>query len=461
MLTHKMGEDISMTFQSLHNESVDAVVQRATHVLADLEDRLPNMARLYRDLHQHPELSMQERRNAGIVAQHLRDSGYKVTEGIGKTGVVGLLHNGDGPVVMLRGDIDALPIKEQTGVDYASEVFETTTDGTKVPVMHACGHDMHVACLIATAELLANKSKAWRGTAFICAQPAEETGQGPEVMLKDGLFKRFPRPNLCLGQHVLPLEAGMVGHNAGVIMSASINVDVKLFGKGGHGSAPQVSIDPVIMASSLIMKLQTIRSRELAGNVHAVITIGFVRAGMKHNVISDEAHIGINIRTQSTDVQEQIINAICRMAKAEAQAFCAPKMPEITTSAAFPLTCNSDSIDQRIQAVHTGLLGAEYIIEIPTLMYSEDFSQYGLAGHNHYDGEPVPYCYWVFGGHSQERYNAAPGNTLMAKMPYLPSNHQSNFAPEPEPTLCFGVYALTSAALAYLPATGTYQKNTA
>ncbi len=447
-----------MTIQSLTNESVDVVTQRATHLLAGLEDRLPALGELYRDLHRHPELSMQEHRTAGIVAQHLRDSGYEVTEGIGKTGVVGLLRNGAGPVVMLRGDMDALPIKEQTGVDYASEVFETTSDGRKVPVMHACGHDTHVACLIATAEILANKSEAWRGTAFICAQPAEETGQGAEAMLRDGLFKRFPPPDICLGQHVLPLAAGMVGHNAGVNNSASINVDVRLFGRGGHSSAPQVAIDPVIMASSLIMKLQTIRSRELAGDVPAVITIGFVNAGLKHNVIPDEAHIGLNIRTQSTNVQEQIISAIHRMAEAEALAFRAPRMPDIMTSSEFPLTSNSEPVDQRIHAVHTALLGSKNVVELPTLMTSEDFSQYGRPGPHHYDGDPVPYCVWEFGGHSRERYNAAPGDSLMAKMPYLPSNHQSNFAPDPEPTLRVGVYALTSAALAYLPAAGFVEK---
>lgn len=447
-----------MTFHSLTSESVDEVVQRANHILAGLDESLPSLVELYRDLHRNPELSMQEHRTASIVAQHLRDSGYDVTEGVGKTGVVGLLSNGEGPVVMLRGDMDALPIEEQTGVDYASNVFGTTTDAGKVPVMHACGHDIHIACLIATAEILANKSEQWRGTAFICAQPAEETGQGAEAMLKDGLFKRFPRPALCIGQHVLPLAAGMVGHNAGVILSASINVDVRLFGKGGHGSAPQVAIDPVIMASSLIMNLQTIRSRELAGNVPAVITIGFVNAGMKHNVIPDEAHIGINIRTQSTHIQEQIINSICRKAEAVAKAFSAPKMPEITTSGAFPVTSNTEPLDQRIRDVHTGLLGANQVIEIPTLMYSEDFSQYGLPGNHHYSGEPIPYCIWIFGGHSQERYNAAPGNTFMAKMPYLPSNHQSNFAPDPKPTLRIGIYALTSAALAYLPAAGVVDK---
>ncbi len=320
--------------------------------------------------------------------------------------------------------------------------------------MHACGHDAHVTCLIATAEILANKSKEWRGTVFICAQPAEETGRGAEAMLNDGLFKRFPRPDLCLGQHVMPLAAGTVGHNAGVFMSASINVDVRLFGKGGHGSAPQVAIDPVIMASSLIMKIQTIRSRELAGDVPVVVTIGFVSAGLKHNVIPDEAHIGINIRTQSTNVQEQITSAIRRMAEAEAQAFRAPKMPNITTSSEFPITSNSEPIDQRIRAVHKSLLGSDNIIEVPTIMGSEDFSQYGLPGRHHYDGEPVPYCFWLFGGISQEHYNAAPGNSLMAKLPYIPSNHQPNFAPDPEPTLRVGVYALTSAALAYLPAVG-------
>jgi len=401
---------------------------------------------------------MQEHRTAGVVAQHLRDTSYEVTEGVGQTGVVGVLRNGAGPVVMLRGDMDALPIKEQTGVDYASEAIETTSDGSKVPVMHACGHDVHVTCLIATAEVLAKKQELWKGTVFICAQPAEETGQGAQAMLRDGLFKRFPRPDICLGQHVTPLAAGTIGHNAGVFLSASINVDVRLFGKGGRGSEPELTVDPVIMASSLIMKLQTIRSRELQGDVPAVVTVGFVNAGVRHNVISDEAHIGLNIRTQNTNVQEQIISAIRRMAEAEAHAFRAPTMPVITTSGEIPLTSNSEPIDQRIRAVHTALLGSENVVELPTAMWSEDFSQYGLPGRHHYYGEPIPYCVWLFGGHSRERFNAAPGDSLTAKTPYLPSNHQPNFIPDPEPTLRTGLYALTSAALAYLPATGCVQK---
>jgi hippurate hydrolase len=202
------------------------------------------------------------------------------------------------------------------------------------------------------------------------------------------------------------------------------------------------------------MKLQTIRSRELAGDVRAVITVGFVNSGLKHNVIPDEAHIGLNIRTESTHVQQQIVNAIRRMAVAEAQAFRAPKPPEIITSDAFPLTSNSEPIGQRILAVHRALMGHENVIELPTFMGSEDFSRYGLPGRHHYGGEPVQYCFWFFGGHSRELYNAAPGDTPIAKLSHLPSNHQSNFAPDPEPTLRGGVSALTSASLAYLPATG-------
>ena len=443
-----------MTIQSSAKESIEVVTKRATRVLADLEDRLPALNELYFDLHKHPELSMQEQRTAEILARRLRNAGYEVTEGVGHTGLVGLLRNGVGPVVMLRGDMDALPIKERTGLDYASKAFGTLSDGSSVPIMHACGHDTHMACLIATAEILAKEREAWQGTAFICAQPAEETGQGAEAMLRDGLFTNFPRPDICLGQHVLPLASGMVGHNSGIIMLASINIDVRLFGRGGHGSSPQVTVDPVVMASSLVMKLQTIRSRELAGDVPAVITVGFVNAGVKHNVIPEEAHIGLNLRTQSTIVQQQIIDSIRRMAEAEAEAFRAPKPPEITTSDSVPLTSNNELIDQRIRAVHTALLGPKHIVELPTIMFSEDFSQYGLPGRHHYEGEPIPYCYWVFGGHSQELYDAAPGDTLMAKLSYLPSNHQPTFAPEPESTLRVGVRALTSGALAYLPIAG-------
>ena len=441
-----------MTIQSSAKESIEVVTKRATRVLADLEDRLPALNELYFDLHKYPELSMQEHRTTEILARHLRNAGYEVTEGVGHTGVVGLLRNGVGPVVMLRGDMDALPIKERTGLDYASKAIGTLSDGTSVPIMHACGHDTHMACLIATAEILAKQREAWQGTAFICAQPAEETGQGAEAMLRDGLFTNFPRPDICLGQHVLPLASGMVGHNSGIIMLASINIDVRLFGRGGHGSSPQVTVDPVVMASSLVMKLQTIRSRELAGDVPAVVTVGFVNAGVKHNVIPEEAHIGLNLRTQSTIIQQQIIDSIRRMAEAEAEAFRAPKPPEITTSDSVPLTSNNELIDQRIRAVHTALLGPGHIIDLPTMMFSEDFSQYGLPGHHHYEGESIPYCYWVFGGHSQELYDAAPGDTLMAKLSHLPSNHQPTFAPEPGSTLRVGVSALTSGALAYLPA---------
>src|SRR5215467_756923 len=443
-----------MTIQFNPKESIEIVTKRAFAILSDLEDHLPTLKELYIDLHRHPELSMQEQRTASIVARHLSNAGYEVTESIGHTGVVGLLHNGVGPVVMLRGDMDALPIKEQTGLDYASNAIGTMPDGSSVPIMHACGHDVHITCLIATSEIMSRKRNAWQGTLFICAQPAEEVGHGAENMLRDGLFTKFPRPDICLGQHVLPLATGTVGHNSGTIMGSSINVDVRLFGRGGHGSLPQVSIDPVVMASSLIMKLQTIRSREIAGDVPAVVTVGFVKAGVKHNVIPEEAHIGLNIRTQSSVVQEKIIDSISRMAEAEAMAFRALKPPEITISDWVPLTNNNELAAQRIRSVHQGLLSSKKVVELPTLMISEDFSQYGLPGRHHYDGESIPYCYWGFGGHPQELYDAAPGDSLMAKFLNLPSIHQPTFAPEPKSTIRVGVTALTSAALAYLPGTG-------
>ena len=237
---------------------------------------------------------------------------------------------------------------------------------------------------------------------IICAQPAEETGQGAEALLRDGLFINFPRPDICIGQHVLPLASGMVGHNSGIIMLASINIDVRLFGMGGHGSSPQVTVDPVVMASSLVMKLQTIRSRELAGDVPAVITVGFVNAGVKHNVIPEEAHIGLNL-TYHKHVLLSTRNHrfYTQDGRGRGKAFRAPKPPEITTSDSVPLTSNNELIDQRIRAVHTALLGPKHIVELPTMMFSEDFSQYGLPGRHHYEGEPIPYCYWVFGGHSQ------------------------------------------------------------
>ncbi|MGH9568078.1 MAG: amidohydrolase, partial [Candidatus Angelobacter sp.] len=271
--------------------------QQAQNVLANLGALLPDLESVYKDVHSHPELSMQETRTAGMAAERLRAAGYEVTTGIGETGVVGVLRNGNGPTIMLRADMDALPIREATGLPYASTVTNTDHDGKSVPVMHACGHDMHVSWLIGAATLLARSRNAWRGTLMPLFQPAEETGAGAQAMIDDGLFKRFPKPSAILGQHVMVGSSGVIGTRSGVITSAGDSFAVRMFGRGAHGSMPQSSIDPVIMAAATVLRLQTIVSRELAPTDAAVVTVGSLQAGTKENVIPDEAVIKLNVRT--------------------------------------------------------------------------------------------------------------------------------------------------------------------
>src|SRR5690242_16059787 len=263
-------------------------------VLHDVDGLLPDLEAFYKDVHSHPELSMQETRTAGLAADRLRAAGYDVTTGVGTTGVVGLLRNGDGPTVMLRADMDALPVQEATGLPYASAVTATDRDGNKVPVMHACGHDMPVGWLVGAATLLARARDAWRGTLLAVFQPAEETAEGAQAMIDDGLFARFPKPDVVLGQHVMVGPAGAVAGRTGVITSAADSLHIRLYGRGAHGSMPQASIDPVVMAAATVLRLQTIVSREIAPTESAVVTVGALQAGTKENVIPDEAIIKLN-----------------------------------------------------------------------------------------------------------------------------------------------------------------------
>jgi hippurate hydrolase len=269
----------------------------ADPVLENLDRLLPDLEALYTDVHAHPELSMQETRTAGLAAARLRSAGCEVTTGVGKTGVVGLLRNGEGPTVMLRADMDALPVEEATGLPYASKVRATNREGETVPVMHACGHDMHVAWLVGATTLLARARGAWRGTLMAVFQPAEETAEGARAMIDDGLFDRSPQPSVVLGQHVMVGPAGAIAGRAGVITAAADSLQIRLFGRGGHGSMPQASIDPVVMAAATVMRLQSIVSRELAATEAAVVTVGSLQAGTKENVIPDEAVIKLNVRT--------------------------------------------------------------------------------------------------------------------------------------------------------------------
>ena len=268
--------------------------------LRDLERLLPDLEALYKDVHSHPELSMQETRTAALAADHLRAAGFEVTADVGKTGVVGLLRNGEGPTVMLRADMDALPVEEATGLPYASKITAKDQDGKTVPVGHMCGHDMHVTWLVGATKLLAEAKTRWRGTIMAVFQPGEETAEGAQAMIDDGLFKRFPKPDVVLGQHVMVGPSGTVAGRAGAITSAADSLQIRLFGRGAHGSMPQASIDPVVMAAATVMRLQTIVSREIAAAEAAVVTIGVLQAGTKENVIPDEAIIKLNVRTFST-----------------------------------------------------------------------------------------------------------------------------------------------------------------
>src|SRR6185312_13035777 len=295
---------------------------------ANLPKLLPELEALYTDIHSHPELSTQEQRTAGIAATHLRQAGFEVTTGVGGTGVVGLLRNGEGPTVLLRADMDALPIKETTGLAYASDKTGTDRFGQSTAIAHSCGHDMHVVWLMGATRVLAENRGAWRGTVVAVFQPGEETAQGARAMIADGMVKRFPRPDVTLGQHVMPLPAGRIGWLTGTMLSAGDSWEVTLFGRGGHGSMPQKSIDPVVMSAAAVMRLQTVVAREVAMTDSAVVTVGTLRAGMSENVIPDQALLRLNVRTFKEQVRARVLAAIKRILDSEAAASGAPKPPD-------------------------------------------------------------------------------------------------------------------------------------
>ncbi len=411
-----------------------------TEILLNLDAILPELETIYKDVHAHPELSMQEMRTAGIAANHLKASGFEVTTRVGKTGVVGILRNGDGPTVMLRADMDALPIKEATGLPYASAVTATAPDGKTVPVAHSCGHDMHVACLIGATSLFAKSRDSWRGTLMPVFQPGEETAQGAQAMIDDGLFTRFPKPNVVLGQHVMSLPSGHLDWRTGVVTSAADSLQIRLFGRGAHGSMPEASIDPVVMAASTVMRLQTIVSREVAPTDSAVVTIGVLHAGTKENVIPDEAIIKLNVRTFDEDVRKHVLAAIERIVNAEAAAAGAPKPPEITALDRYSLVTNdADATERVVHAFRRNFPDGSVEQTKPT-MASEDFGCFGAEW-------DAPAVYWFFGGDDPEVFDKAKKDGTLSA---LPTNHNPHFAPVIHPTLETGVKALVVAAHAWL-----------
>src|SRR6266567_530420 len=319
-----------------------------TAILANVDTILPELEAIYKDIHAHPELSMHETRTAKIATNHLKTNGFEVTTGVGQTGVVGILRNGNGPTVMLRADMDALPIKEATGLPYASKMTAKGPDGKIVPVAHSCGHDMHVACLIGASSLFAKNRGSWQGTLMAVFQQGEETAEGAQAMIDDGLFKRFPKPDVVLGQHVMSLPSGHLDWRKGVVTSAADSLQIRMFGRGAHGSMPEASIDPVVMAASTVMRLQTIVSREVAPTDSAVVTIGALQAGTKENVIPDEAVIKLNVRTFDEGVRKHVLAAIERIVNAEAAASGAQRVPEITPLDRYPLNVNDKQASDRV-----------------------------------------------------------------------------------------------------------------
>ncbi|HEX8848836.1 MAG TPA: M20 family metallopeptidase [Gemmatimonadaceae bacterium] len=414
----------------------------ADAILGNLDELLPDLEALYKDVHSHPELSMRESRTAGIAAERLKAAGYEVTTGVGKTGVVGLLRNGDGPTVMLRADMDALPVKEATGLPYASDVTAADGDGHTTPVMHACGHDIHVAWLAGAAALLARHRDAWRGTLMPVFQPGEETAQGAQAMIDDGITKRFPKPDVILGQHVMPIPAGAIASRSGVVTSAGDSFEIRLFGRGAHGSMPQASVDPVVMAASTVMRLQTIVSREVAPTDAVVVTIGALQAGTKENVIPDEAIIKLNVRTFDDAVRTRVLDAIRRIVNAESAAAGAPKPPEIVALDRYRMVQNDPGATRRVIGAFADHFGAERVTETKPTTASEDFGTFGAEW-------KVPSVFWFVGGTDPDLYAKLKSENRLGE---LPTNHNPRFAPIIHPTLETGVQAMVVASQAWLGA---------
>ncbi|MGC2534990.1 MAG: amidohydrolase [Candidatus Sulfotelmatobacter sp.] len=389
----------------------------------------PDAHALYLDIHQNPELSSHETQTAAKLAGRLRGLGYEVTEHVGGTGIVAILKNGAGPTVMLRTELDALPVEEKTGLPYASKVHAKDDAGHEVPVMHACGHDLHMASIIGTAAIMAHSKDTWHGTLMLIGQPAEETILGAKGMIDDGLFTRFPKPDVLVTLHVgNGLPAGQVGVTPGVMSTNADSLRITIYGKGGHGSAPHTAIDPIVIAARTILALQTIVSREVKPGEMAVVTVGYIQAGTKNNIIPDQAELGLTVRTFKADVRKQVLAAITRITKAEAEAGGAPRPPLIEHYEATDSVYNDPALAERMRGVLESALGKNNVITEPPATASEDFSYFVEQG--------IPGFYFGLGGADPEKLAQAKAAGTM-----LPSNHSPLFAPDVDPALHTGITA--------------------
>lgn len=396
----------------------------------DLDDTMTQRMRdLYTELHAHPELSMQEHDTARLIAGRLEGLGIETFSCAG-TGVVGVMRNGEGPVVAFRADTDGLPVEENTGLEYASAATGVLPDGTTVPVMHACGHDTHITAALTTAELLAGAKDSWAGAVVFIFQPGEELAVGAKAMVDDGLWDRAPRPEIVYGQHVMPQRAGTVHVSRGTAMAMADSWKVTVHGRGGHGSQPQDTTDPIVLAAHMVVRIQTIVSREVDPRDSAVVTIGSFHSGLKENIIPATAEFTLNVRSFKPEVRDKVLDGILRIIHAEAEASGAAE-PDIAEISTFPQCYNDPGPAEAALNVLRRELGEENVEESQPLMGSEDF---GTLAH----AIGVPSVYWFFGGHPPEMFDPESK---------VPSNHSPEFAPVMEPTLSTGVRAAMAAIL--------------
>lgn len=383
----------------------------------------------YKWLHAHPELSMTETETRDFIYQQLQDFGYQ-TQKIGG-GVVGVLKNGAGQTTLFRADIDGLPVKEETGLEYASTITRRDQDGNEVPVMHACGHDVHITAGLGAARVLAENRQVWSGTHIALFQPGEETAEGAKSMVTDGLVEKLPRPDVAFGQHVLadPMPTGSVGTHAGAILSTGVSLKITVHGKGSHGSMPHMGVDPVVLASAIVLRLQTIVSREIDPFKMAVLTVGSLQAGSKSNIIPERATLLVNIRAYDIEVRKHLLEAIKRMVNAECEAAGTPEPAQFELYDSYPLTNNDAETTKRVTDAFTAHFGSERVGDCGEVPASEDFSTIP-------DAFGIPYCYWGLGGFREED-------------PKFP-NHNPKFAPIMQPTLATGTEAAVVAILAWL-----------
>ncbi len=400
-----------------------------TQVKDQLEPVLPDAYALYLDLHQHPELSSHETRTAGLLAQRLRQLGYEVTENVGGTGVVGIMNNGSGPTVMLRTELDALPVEELTGLPYASKIRTKDDSGRDVPVMHACGHDLHMSSWWGTAAIMASTKDTWHGTLMLIAQPAEETISGAKRMVEDGLFTRFPKPDIGIALHdTNEMPVGQVGITPEYTYANADSLRITVYGKGGHGARPETTVDPIVIASSIVVRIQSIVSREIRAGEVAVITVGYFQAGTKNNIIPDQAQMGLTVRSYKPEVRKHLLTAIERIAKGEAEAGGAEKMPLIEEYESTSAVYNDPILTRHLAATLETTLGKSNVVVRPPTIVSEDYSVFVEEG--------VPSVYFGLGVADPEKLRQAK-----AAGKELPSNHSPLFAPVAEPALRTGITA--------------------